>query len=147
MLPLTVTFYFACAGIIISIVGTVIRNMLGIATMPVVMAQQRKIFNKLISVHACAHNDISKLETILQSHTTTLGQLHYLIAQANPVQETELPDLQTPCVVCRDREVTHIIWPCSHLCLCSGCGASEDNFHGKCPMCALPFEAIKRVYT
>ena len=52
-------------------------------------------------------------------------------------------DAVPSCVVCLDREVTHLMLPCRHACLCGDC---VDDIGGKCPVCRCRLDSIERIY-
>lgn len=144
--PLTVVLYCACASVIIWMAMVIVRQIVALATMPVIMRQTRDILAKLDATHTCCHGDFAKLTTILESHTSTLGAIHYQVTHDAVAKEEPL-DLQKPCAVCKGAEVTHIVWPCAHLCLCGECAAQSQHFHNQCPVCNTPYRGINRVYT
>ena len=49
------------------------------------------------------------------------------------------------CVICLDANTTYMCVPCAHLCLCEVC--CELDLHKKCPVCRVPYEGVKRIYS
>ena len=50
------------------------------------------------------------------------------------------------CVVCMERDVSRVLNPCGHVCLCSKCSTQNglDKMHGRCPECRSKIrEAVK----
>jgi hypothetical protein len=143
--PLQLVFYCACAGAIIYIAISITRQLMGLVCIPVIIRQNKHIIDRVNATHNCCHGDFAKLTTLLQSHTTTLGTIQYMVSNG-PITAEEPLALQKPCAVCKGAEVTHIVWPCAHLCLCGECAAQSEHFHNKCPMCTAVFQTIGRVY-
>ena len=53
------------------------------------------------------------------------------------------------CVVCLVTPKTHLLQPCGHYCICSGCLEEMKGFVASrriCPMCRSPFQSSQRVY-
>lgn len=52
---------------------------------------------------------------------------------------------KTPtCVICMDKEPSHVVLPCGHLCLCEDCVGSMETLPA-CPMGRCTFTSIARV--
>eukprot|EP00308_Calcidiscus_leptoporus_P008850 CAMPEP_0119368782 /NCGR_PEP_ID=MMETSP1334-20130426/15399_1 /TAXON_ID=127549 /ORGANISM="Calcidiscus leptoporus, Strain RCC1130" /LENGTH=447 /DNA_ID=CAMNT_0007385497 /DNA_START=54 /DNA_END=1397 /DNA_ORIENTATION=+ len=49
------------------------------------------------------------------------------------------------CVICIERERSHIFLPCYHYCVCAMCVA-EFKLPAACPMCRITAKAVHRVY-
>lgn len=57
-------------------------------------------------------------------------------------EKEELED-EKLCLICYDKERSHLITPCFHLCLCHGCAGKIVN---RCPMCKGQIGQIQRVF-
>jgi len=56
----------------------------------------------------------------------------------------EEPEREHLCVVCMEKTVGCIFWPCRHICTCPKCGSSiKSKEPAKCPMCR---EQIKEAW-
>ena len=49
------------------------------------------------------------------------------------------------CVVCLDKEPTHALVPCGHLCLCDACSSACVDT-GECPVCRVPVLSALRIW-
>ena len=47
------------------------------------------------------------------------------------------------CVVCCERQSSHVLIPCGHLCLCGSCAESVTT---DCPICRSPIQSRQRVF-
>ena len=55
--------------------------------------------------------------------------------------------LQPRCVVCMDRNSTHIVVPCGHHCICALCSSKmKANHEQRCPICRQTFVSIIKVF-
>merc|ERR1712096_385847 len=54
------------------------------------------------------------------------------------------------CVICMEKEVTHIVLPCAHYCLCDCSDEGQDDISPDmcpmCPMCQGKVDKITRVF-
>ena len=50
------------------------------------------------------------------------------------------------CVVCMSEQITHIMVPCGHHCVCEACSDRLREGHMPCPLCNQPFTMAMRVY-
>lgn len=51
------------------------------------------------------------------------------------------------CVICMDKEVDHVMVPCGHLCVCSGCVKQlKAEKLTTCPVCRTKPKLVQRVY-
>lgn len=50
------------------------------------------------------------------------------------------------CIVCQDLEVSAIIFPCRHVCLCSVCCDIIEERYGRCPICRQRVERTMTVF-
>jgi len=61
-------------------------------------------------------------------------------------EKTPVPVLDEGlCVICLDREKTHLIVPCGHKCLCAMCGDLVVR-EGTCPICRGACQEVCKVY-
>jgi serine/threonine protein kinase len=61
---------------------------------------------------------------------------------------TGSPSKVKECVICMEREVTHILIPCGHPCLCEICSTTQGlhRLKSKCPECRNKFREAIRFY-
>ena len=52
------------------------------------------------------------------------------------------------CVVCMDRDVTHILSPCGHPCLCHVCSSDESisQMKWRCPECRSEIQSVMKIF-
>lgn len=50
------------------------------------------------------------------------------------------------CSICMDSEVSHIVVPCGHACLCGGCQSRVDRRAG-CPICRQKMTFITKIFS
>ena len=70
---------------------------------------------------------------------------HYVDPSPKPPQP-QVGSEETTCVVCmdEDREVSHMCYPCGHLCVCAICARHFDA--GRCPTCRAEVVHTMAVY-
>lgn len=67
----------------------------------------------------------------------------------DPIENEESAnDKEIECVVCLDRGVKTVLYPCNHSILCVSCSLilGVNNKESKCPKCRNPIKKIKRIY-
>jgi len=81
----------------------------------------------------------NKLEQAIAEENSTKR----LLAERNKIIETpikppEAPDDNRLCVVCMDRNKTHVFISCGHACVCEACSNIDT-----CPLCRTKGKCIK----
>jgi|SRR6185295_1469176 len=72
--------------------------------------------------------------------------------QMTAVDRVAPPDAPAACCVCAKNELTCIVWPCAHRCLCARCARTlamcGKAWRGQvaCPLCGEQVKKIKIVY-
>ena len=77
----------------------------------------------------------ARLHVELERSQKELEQVQRLLAEAQAKLKVHL------CSSCREEEVDHVVIPCGHACLCSGCICYQDV----CPECKGEVHAIQEI--
>jgi len=89
-------------------------------------------------------NDLNHAKTRL-SHAERELQQQVVLEQQ---REGSVP--RTECIVCLNAQVSTVLIPCGHLCVCVGCAAllqqSKRPDAISCPLCRMPVKQMHRVY-
>ena len=59
-------------------------------------------------------------------------------------EESDEEDDDKLCIICMDNPRTHVILPCFHFISCRECVGGLTNL---CPVCRLPIEGAREIYT
>lgn len=68
------------------------------------------------------------------------------VSTVAPAEEASAVEMQM-CVVCMEKEKTHLFAPCGHHCVCEGCSFLVQSRMSICPLCKQPIENAIRVYS
>lgn len=61
-------------------------------------------------------------------------------------KENNLNKDRLECSVCMDKEISRLVLPCNHLCLCKDCSESTQNQLTTCPVCREPIQSFRQIY-
>ena len=78
-----------------------------------------------------------------QLHERYLGLEPYAPVPTAPAADVVVEETRL-CVICHDALMTHVIVPCGHHCLCTGC--AETKAITSCPLCRASVESFLRVW-
>jgi len=64
------------------------------------------------------------------------------VVRENKNVEEKHKDEKPKCSVCMENEISQILYPCKHICLCELCGSILNE----CPLCRTKIESRDKVY-
>lgn len=93
-------------------------------------------------------NDIAEAERNIQKRKHSLMDSLKLIPEsARPKISTECEtSSKDVCVICQHEEVSMVIVPCGHACLCAACSLSVMDNTKQCPLCRAAIREIIKIY-
>lgn len=93
-------------------------------------------------------NDIADAERNIKKRKQSLKQSLELIPEsARPKISLECENSsKNVCVVCQHEDVSMVIVPCGHACLCGECSLSVIHNNKQCPLCRAAIREIIRIY-
>ena len=126
-------------------------------TVPSIMSPQT-IASSLLSGSGPRRPTRNALESMVSSLSSDLDKARSKLSvaereleaatAAEQQQKGSLP--HTECIVCMNAQVSTVLLPCGHLCLCGPCSTlmqqSKKSESVSCPMCRQPVKQVHRVY-
>ena len=93
-------------------------------------------------------NDIADAERNIEKRKQSIKRSLELIPEsARPNLSIECENSsKNVCVVCQHEDVSMVIVPCGHACLCGECSLSVINNSKQCPLCRAAIREIIRIY-
>ena len=93
----------------------------------------------------------SKLEGLQNRQQLYYGYNCHGRSQTRPeaASAQEITAMLGPCVICGERDKTHLFDPCGHLCACQSCANNVMRLSdgaSSCPVCRVPCHKVIRVY-
>lgn len=94
----------------------------------------------------------SKLEGLENRQQLFYGMNHESRSQARgaAASSREITTMLGPCIICGERDKTHLFDPCGHLVCCQSCANTvtrrSDQSARSCPVCRVPPNKSIRVY-
>lgn len=86
-------------------------------------------------------------EGVRMQYTGTDAIPNYYSATVQRATALEPRQTRGTCIICQSEPFTHLYTPCGHHCVCLACATRwDEKGSGLCPMCAMPYENIVRVY-